>query len=92
MDVYNEFELEKMFGEQCYLGNKQFELNGQKSQIYSDYRQGCKAFLHCDDDLHWAHGLDQVLHSTFILALEVEFELALHQHDEGYDTDIYDLP
>ena len=52
-----------------------------------------KAFFHCDDYLHWAHRPDKVLHYTFILALEVEFKLALHQHDEGYDTDnIYDLP
>ena len=52
-----------------------------------------KAFFHCNDYHHWALRPDQVLHSTFILALEVEFELALHQHDEGYDIDnIYDLP
>ena len=52
-----------------------------------------KAFFHCPDYLHWAHRPDQVLHSTFVLALQVEFELALHEHYEGYDTDnIYDLP
>ena len=52
-----------------------------------------KAFFHCDDFLHWAHRPDQVLHSTFILALVVEFELALHQHDDVYAIDNnYDLP
>ena len=52
-----------------------------------------KAFFHCNDYLHWAHRPDQVFHSTFILAPEVEFKLALHQHNEGYDTDnISDLP
>ena len=51
-----------------------------------------KTFFHCDDYLHWAHRSDQVLHSTFILALEVKLQLALYQDDEGYDTDnIYDL-
>ena len=40
-----------------------------------------------------AHGPDQVLHSNFILTMEVEFELVLHQHNEGYATDNnYDLP
>ena len=52
-----------------------------------------KVFFQCDDYLHWANSPDKVLCSTFILALEVNFELALHQHNEGYDTDnIYDLP
>ena len=52
-----------------------------------------KTFLLCDDYLHWAIRPDQVLHSTFILALEVEFELALHQDNEGYLNDnIHDLP
>ena len=52
-----------------------------------------KAFFHCNNCLHWAFRSDQVLHSTFILAPEVEFELVLHQHGEGYDTDnICDLP
>ena len=52
-----------------------------------------KTFLHCDDYLLWAHRPDQVLHSTFILALEVKFKLALYQLNEGCDTDnIYDLP
>ena len=52
-----------------------------------------KAFFHCDDYLHWAQRPDQVLHSPFTVALAVKSELALHQHDEGYDTDnVYDLP
>ena len=52
-----------------------------------------KAFFHCNDYHYWAHRPDQALHSTFILALEVKFELALHQQNEGYDTDnIYYLP
>ena len=52
-----------------------------------------KEFFHCYVFLHWTHRPDQVLHSSFILALEVEFELALQEPDEGYDTDNnYDLP
>ena len=51
-----------------------------------------KAFFHCDDYLHWAHRPDQVLHSTFILALEVKLELDLHQHGQCCDIDIFDVP
>ena len=52
-----------------------------------------KVFFHCDNYLPWAHRPHQVLHSTFILTLDVEFELALHQYDEDYATDdICDLP
>ena len=52
-----------------------------------------KAFFHCNDYSYWAHRPDWVLYSTFMMALEVEYELALHQHDDSYGTDnIYDLP
>ena len=95
MDVYNEFELDRMFG----IWNSAMWEISRLIQMARNHRctviivNVYKAFFHCDDYLLWAHRPDPVLHSTIILALEVEFELALHQQDECYDTDsIYDLP
>ena len=94
MDVYNEFELDRMFG---IWNSAIWEVSSliqmaRNIQVYSNYRQGLQGIFHCSDYLQWAYRPDQVLLSTFILALELEFELALHQHNEGYDTDnIYNL-
>ena len=94
MDVCNEFELNRMFG----IWNSAIWKISSFIQMVGNHRSTViidkvnKAFYHCDDYLHWARRPDQVLHSTFMLALEAEFELALHQHKEGYDTEnIYDL-
>ena len=95
MDVYNEFELDRMFG----IWNSAIWEMSSLIQMARKHRSTViigkvyKVFFHCDDNLHWANRPDKVLHSTYLLALEVEFKLALHLHNEGYDTDnIYDLP
>ena len=79
--------------EQCHLGNKRCiqKARNHRSTVIID--KIYKAFFNFDDLLHWAHRPDEILHSTFIVALEIEFKLALHLQDEGYATDNnYDLP
>ena len=50
-----------------------------------------KAFVHCDDFLHWAFRAN--LSAMFMLALEIKLEGALYLHNEGYKTDDdYGLP
>ena len=44
------------------------------------------AIFHSEDFLDWAHRPDQILLSTFLLALEIKFEGLLYLHDEGYET------
>ena len=95
MDVYNEYELDRMYH---IMNSVIWEIDtliklarNHRSTVIID--KVYKAFFHCDDYLHWVNRPDQILHSSFILTLKVKFELALHQHDEGYDIDnIYDLP
>ena len=46
-----------------------------------------------EDFLDWDHRPDEILIATFMLALEIEFESALHICNEGYETgDNYVLP
>ena len=95
LDVYNEFELYRMFGiwnsTICEISSLIQMAGNHRSTVIKD--KVYKAFFHCDDYFHLANRPDQVLHSTIILALDIKFEMALHQQDEGYDTDnIYDVP
>ena len=46
-----------------------------------------RTFFHSDDFLHWTHRPDQILYFTFMLALFIEFKLALNIHNKGYTTD-----
>ena len=83
IDVYNEFELDRMFG----IWNSAMREISFLIQMVGNHRSTViidkvyNAFFHCDDYLHWAHRPDQVLLSMFILALEVKLEIALYQHN-----------
>ena len=73
IDVYNEFKLDRKFG----IWNSPIWEISSLIQMAGNHRSTViidkvyKVFFHCDDYLQWAHKSDQVLHSTFILPLEV---------------------